>query len=49
MMLSTPQFDVSSSNIKQNQIIMPQAIEQPKCQVDDHVPIVQKVNKVCCD
>ncbi|RVW90347.1 hypothetical protein CK203_045741 [Vitis vinifera] len=36
----------SNSNIKQNQIIMPQAVEQPKCQVDDHVPIVQKVNKV---
>ena len=49
MMPSTPQSDVSNSNIKQNQIIMPQAIEQPKCQVDDHVPIVQKVNKVCCD
>ena len=49
MMPSTPQSDVSSSNVKQNQIVLPQAIEQPKCQVDDHLPIVQKANKVCCD
>ncbi|RVW77665.1 hypothetical protein CK203_053390 [Vitis vinifera] len=46
MMPSTPQSDVSSSNVKQNQIVLPQAIEQPKCQVDDHLPIVQKANKV---
>ena len=49
MMPSTPQSDVSSSNVKQNQIVLPQAVEQPKCQVDDHVSIVQKANKVCCD
>ena len=49
MMPSTPQSDVSSSNVKQNQIVLPQTVEQPKCQVDDHVSIVQKANKVCCD
>ena len=49
LMPSTPQSDVSSSNVKQNQIVLPQAVEQPKCQVDDHVSIVQKANKVCCD
>ena len=27
MMPSTPQFDVSSSNIKQNQIVLPQSVE----------------------
>ena len=42
MMPSTPQFDVSNSNIKQNQIVLPQVVEQPKRQVDDHVPTVQK-------
>ncbi|RVW63381.1 hypothetical protein CK203_060588 [Vitis vinifera] len=46
MMPSTPQFDVSNSNVKQNQIVLPQAVKKPKCQVDDHVPIVQKANKV---
>ena len=49
MMPNTLQSDVSSSNVKQNQIVLPQAVEQPKCQVDYHVPIVQKENKVCCD
>ena len=49
MMPSTPQSDVSNSNIKQKQIVLPQVVEQPKCQVDDHVPIVQKANNVCCD
>ena len=49
MMPSTPQFDVSNSNIKQNQIVLPQVVEQPKRQVDDHVLTVQKANKVCCD
>ena len=49
MMPSTPQFDVSSSNIKQKQIVLPQVVEQPKHQVDDHVLTVQKENKVCCD
>ena len=49
MMPNTPQFDVSNSNVKQNQIVLPQAVKKPKCQVDDHVPIVQKANKVCCD
>ena len=42
MMPSTPQSDVSNSNIKQNQIVLPQVVEQPKRQVDDHVPTVQK-------
>ncbi|KAL6315961.1 hypothetical protein AAG906_014886 [Vitis piasezkii] len=46
MMPSTPQSDVSSSNIKQKQIVMPQVVEQPKRQVDDHVPTVQKANRV---
>ncbi|RVX18427.1 hypothetical protein CK203_006309 [Vitis vinifera] len=46
MMPSTPQSDISSSNVKKNQIVLPQAVEQPKCQVDDHVSIVQKENKV---
>ena len=49
MMPSTPQSDVSNSNIKQKQIVLPQVVKQPKCQVDDHVPTVQKTNKVCCD
>ena len=49
MMPSTPQSDVSSSNIKQKQIVLPQVVEQPKHQVDDHVPTVQKANKVCYD
>ena len=49
MMPSTPQSDVSSSNIKQKQIVLPQVVEQPKRQVDDHVPTVQKASKVCCD
>ncbi|RVW89750.1 hypothetical protein CK203_047200 [Vitis vinifera] len=46
MMPSTPQSDVSSSNIKQKQIVLLQVVEQPKHQVDDHVPTVQKANKV---
>ena len=49
MMPSTPQSDVSSSNIKEKQIVLPQVVEKPKRQVDDHVPTVQKTNKVCCD
>ena len=49
MMPNTLQSDVSSSNVKQNQIVLPQVVKQPKCQVDDHVLIVQKENKVCCD
>ncbi|RVW34767.1 hypothetical protein CK203_104447 [Vitis vinifera] len=35
-----------SSNIKQKQIVLPQVIEQPKYEVDGHVPRVQKANKV---
>ncbi|KAL6336198.1 hypothetical protein AAG906_011080 [Vitis piasezkii] len=46
MMPSTPQSDVSSSNIKQKQIVLLQVVEQPKHQVDDHVPTVQKANKL---
>ena len=49
MMPSTPQSDVSSSNIKEKQIVLPQVVEKPKRQVDDHVPTVQKANRVCCD
>ncbi|KAL6315985.1 hypothetical protein AAG906_014910 [Vitis piasezkii] len=47
MMPSTPQSDVSSSNIKEKQIVLPQVVEQPKHQVDDHVPPVQKTKKEC--
>ncbi|KAL6334208.1 hypothetical protein AAG906_006801 [Vitis piasezkii] len=38
------QYFHSMANTQSN--CPPQAIEQPKCQVDDHLPIVQKANKV---
>ena len=44
---TTPQYDVSSSNMFPKHIVLPEIIEQPNHRVDDHTPPVLKSNKVC--
>ena len=46
MVPTTPQSNVSSSNMFQKHIVLPEIVEQPKCRVDDHTLPVLKANKV---
>ena len=49
MVPTTPQSDVSSSNLFQKHIVLPEIVEQPKRRVDDHTPPMLKANKVSCN
>ena len=46
MVPTTPQSNVSSSNMFQKYIVLPEIVEQPKRRVDDHTLPVLKANKV---
>ena len=46
MVPTTPQSNVSSSNMFQKHIVLPEIVEQPKRRVDDHTLPVLKANKV---
>ena len=49
MVPTMPQSDVSSSNMFQKHIFLPEIVEQPKRRVDDDTPPVLKANKICCN
>ena len=46
MVHTTPQSNVSDSNMFQKHIVVPEIVKQPKRRVDDHTLPVLKANKV---